>query len=534
MPIIPRFTLSQDETHVTIEIHVPHVRVTLNSVEVLVDGPVLHFSSPPYLLVLTFPDPFEEGEDSECAQYDPMREGGMVTLRLRKQVACLWRDLDLTGALMAPSRRSRAGAGISIVPCEGVSDSTSDSSEVRDDHAESSMPLPDLRNATRPRYGFLNQHSGIFTDLAREGLAAEMLQLPDPDETDTVDRRRLRLAAEDEAFDPNRYLGDLEIHDDYIYHSAFAMLPHWKDARSDSNVEDLVKSIAELSVSHETDQKAFFTEEESAQLASIAYPLLPETISSTQDDSLLMGLVDILFAYVYDHLSTDGDPTIESSWTICTLSCTLSWLEEYNPKVDTFESVVQYSSRRALIYPYLRNLDLIQYCWDQAITILQRGRRCIIRCLLQVRQILDQSECHYLGNRLFVDHYLAWLQRHVTDTQITGVEKLLAREITKGIDKDVLGLDLAELERRLLVEGDDDSGENDSEDDGSSKDDSDSESSESNDDSSDSSSSSASESGEREDANADDKGHCLVHSDELLDSNLGDSDAKLRLQENWW
>ena len=33
------------------------------------------------------------------------------------------------------------------------------------------------------------------------------------------------------------------------------------------------------------------------------------------------------FGYAYDHRTTSGDPTVESAWTICTLSAALSWLD---------------------------------------------------------------------------------------------------------------------------------------------------------------------------------------------------------------
>jgi hypothetical protein len=47
--------------------------------------------------------------------------------------------------------------------------------------------LLDNKEHQQPHYGFANQFSGIFTDLAREGLAAEMLQLPNPDLTSAQD-----------------------------------------------------------------------------------------------------------------------------------------------------------------------------------------------------------------------------------------------------------------------------------------------------------------------------------------------------------
>ena len=80
MPITPRFHLTQTETHVILDIQVPHVRVNAQSVEVLIENNSVHFSSPPYLLVLGFPFPFRESNNEGTAKYDPIREGGMVTM----------------------------------------------------------------------------------------------------------------------------------------------------------------------------------------------------------------------------------------------------------------------------------------------------------------------------------------------------------------------------------------------------------------------------------------------------------------------
>jgi len=474
MPITPHFQLSQTLAHVIVEIRVPHVRVSVDSVEILVEDCCLHFSSPPYLLVLTFPYSLLEDAEQECAKYDPCKEGGTITLKLIKKEAVMWPDLDLMGALLTPKKTAGKRAGIEIM---------SESSLVEEDETESDTeecnndPLPDILSALRPHYGFLNLHSGVFTDLAREGLAAEMLQLPDPDSTSAEDRRAMRLDKEAEDFDVNRYLGDLNVEDDYIYQTAMDMRPHWRqDNDKFDAVVPLTEQLSELSTEDNIDEthKYFFTPEESAQLASIPYPLFPSTISPQQDESLLLGLLDILFAYVYDHIITDGDPTIESSWTVCILSSTLSWLDLFNVvNGDSLELVVRHSTRRALIYPYLRNHELALYCWNQVSCILRNGRRCIIRCLLQLRNILDKSECYYLGNRLYVDPYLAWIQRHVTDAQVSSVYKRLEgllKEVNEGrmIQKECLGLNLLEVERQLEEEEvSDDSSESDSDDESS-------------------------------------------------------------------
>lgn len=46
-----------------------------------------------------------------------------------------------------------------------------------------------------------------------------------------------------------------------------------------------------------------------------------------EEAQALLGLADVLFAYAYDHRTTGGDPTVESAWTVATLSPLLSWLE---------------------------------------------------------------------------------------------------------------------------------------------------------------------------------------------------------------
>ncbi|KAI2493344.1 SHQ1 protein [Fragilaria crotonensis] len=458
MPITPQFHLSQTPSHVSIEIRVPHVRVSVDSVEVLVEGDTLHFSSPPYLLILTFPGQFAETDSSESAKYDPSREGGMIFMDLKKQEPELWPDLDLLGNLMRPKGPPSFGT-----PMRAQIVSEEQFEGVVDDADEEALP-PNVLDEDRPHYGFLNQMVGIFTDLVRDGLAAEMLQLPNPDETDAEERRTLRLETENKAFDADRYLGDVDIEEDYIYESAMAMKPHWAHS-----VESLINELSTISMSDQ--QPDYFSQEEQSTLASIAYPILPATIDDQQERSLLLGLLDLLFAYVYDHLVTDGDPGIESSWTVCTLSCTLSWLESFG-SADSVRDVIRFSSRRSLIYPYIRNYEFTKYCWDQVAVIVKNGRRCLIRCILQMRAILDKSEFHYLGNRLYLDPYLLWIQSRLSDTKLKAFSKELLgiRTKTCWIEKDALELNLVHLEQLLneesIISDDDDSDSDDDDTDG--------------------------------------------------------------------
>jgi protein SHQ1 len=449
MPITPHFHLSQSLTHVVVEIRVPHIRVSVDTVEILVEDDTLHFSSPPYLLVLKFPADFANLESNETAKFDPSREGGMIILELTKLEPDLWPNLDLLAKLLRPKEtfsgkfRSPIISQAQVISEEIFAESNDN--DINEDERKESVSAC-INNSNKVQYGFLNQFSGIFTDLVRDGLAIEMLQLPNPDETPASERRILRLAAEDKSFNVERYLGDLFIDDDYVYQCAMAMKPHWT-----RSIEDQHDSPEILNTTQ------YFTESERLLLSSIAYPILPSIIDDTQQRALLMGLMDLLFAYVYDHLTTDGDPSIESSWTISNLSFTLSWLETPSDSDQLFD-IVRFTVRRSLIYPYIRNFEFSNYCWDQVAIILKNGQRCILRCLLQIRSILQASEFHYLNNKLYLDHYLAWIQRTVDDTTLLHFSKevMAMKRNEYWIHKSQIGWNLLAIEQESEDENEND------------------------------------------------------------------------------
>jgi protein SHQ1 len=144
----------------------------------------------------------------------------------------------------------------------------------------------------------------------------------------------LRLQKEAQDFDPDRYLGDMDIGDDCLYQCAMSMVPHWRITMK--QVDEMTLQLAELTTSIErtaeaipqpsTSSLSYFTSEESALLASISYPILDDNLHDKHPE-LLLGLLDLLFAYIYDHLLTQGEPTIKSSWMVYTLSTLLSWLD---------------------------------------------------------------------------------------------------------------------------------------------------------------------------------------------------------------
>eukprot|EP00667_Euglena_gracilis_P014068 EG_transcript_14546 len=90
-----------------------------------------------------------------------------------------------------------------------------------------------------------------------------------------------------------------------------------------------------------------FTDEEHATLRA-----LPRKQYLVQHEhQVLLSLVDLLLAYTYDHLTTEGEPTCESAWTLVKLSPTLCWLEAHR----TLHDVAVAFGRRVCIFPLYRH-----------------------------------------------------------------------------------------------------------------------------------------------------------------------------------
>ncbi|KAL5460557.1 hypothetical protein EMCRGX_G034009, partial [Ephydatia muelleri] len=163
--------------------------------------------------------------------------------------------------------------------------------------------------------------------------------------------------------------------------------------------------------------------------------------------SLYLGLVDIMFAFAYDYRTTEGEPNVESAWTICKISSTLSWLEVFRGSVH---EVVYGNLRRSLCYPLYRHWRLSLAVLQDVRDIFHLGRRKLLQCLLSVRRTLNQTEPFYVMNDLYITDYCVWIQKASTK-QIQKVASELHEVV---VDISSLGWDLAELETaaQLVVE----------------------------------------------------------------------------------
>jgi len=120
-----------------------------------------------------------------------------------------------------------------------------------------------------------------------------------------------------------------------------------------------------------------------------------------------------------------------------------------------------------LIYPYIRNYDFVcDTILGDVLKILSGGKRVILRCLLEINAIFDSSEFHYLFNKLYINHYICWVQLvgdELVESFSNEVKQYISREErdTTGnyiIEKESLDLNLELIEQQAFNEVEDSNG----------------------------------------------------------------------------
>ena len=274
-------------------------------------------------------------------------------------------------------------------------------------------------------YGFNNQYCNVFKGL-REDLVG-VIRLDDPDISPSYMRSLSRIDDENKDFDVERYLGDfVGEEEDPLYEEAFQYVPFWDNHRSNNS----------------DDQTFELTLEDRMHLMSIKNKeylidrnkLLKVNENKLRPIPILLTLTDILLSYAYEHRTTSGEPTVESCWTLVSLSPAFSYLENYihdsmshSSTAAHFSNVedvtlVNYKNairtialtfiRRCLIYPYLRSYTLAANAVKDASRICKLGKRAILHSLLGIKNIFERTENYYYFNKILVDDYLCYVQKY--------------------------------------------------------------------------------------------------------------------------
>lgn len=78
------------------------------------------------------------------------------------------------------------------------------------------------------------------------------------------------------------------------------------------------------------------------------------------------------------------------------------------------------SYRRALAFPLYRSWVLADACKTDAARFLLRGTRTVLRCLLELRAILDAHEVYYVYSRIWLDDFCRWIQASARYVMLHG------------------------------------------------------------------------------------------------------------------
>ena len=506
MPITPRFELTQDDEHIILTLRIPYIRPS--SSELYVDESNqtdVSFYCSPYLLKLRLPHPVQTTLSSDLlsssnddnnyayqAVYDPNVHNGTMTIRLVKETeGQFFEDLDLLTKFLMPvlDDVSNLDDKVKKRPMITVLDRVDgdnnvdddDDAETISDNSNNSSVVPNLleeiaSSTCSSHYGFLNRYSNVFqgwnngnsrTD-SYAYLQKEMsVEIPEPDSVPDDQRRALRLEHENDIFDAERYLGDFfGAKEDMIFQMAKDMEDvHWerrsvnkeKSEEANDEIADLSYRLDNLTTDDQSHRSGgvfestqSFTQGEQDILSRLSHKKFND-ISDNEKYKMFLSLADIMFAYAYDHITTGGDPSPESAWTIAILSPTLSWFEQYTLNDKPMKSIV-YSMQRSLIYPYLRYWPLAEIVARHVSQIFLGGRRVLLRCLLQTYRILEKTDTHYLLNKLYIHDFCVWIQQ-VTDSELSDFANTLSKDI-QLIRKSNVDLELLPLESYALEAND--------------------------------------------------------------------------------
>ncbi|KAL3851863.1 hypothetical protein ACJMK2_015564 [Sinanodonta woodiana] len=426
--LTPAFVLSQNEEFLIINIKAPFAKVA--DTEIFIEENDFKFYSKPYFLRLTLPGNIVE-DGRETAKYDS--DKGTFFITVPKETRGQYFDgLEMLTKLLAPKGTTSAQAPlIEIIDSDDKVDDEVVQAELEETfdwfieqipYVEEEIPLG------APKYGFALQRSGVFNRLQSE--LSGVIDVKDPDTTPAAAWRKQRLQDEQDKFDQEYYLADL--YEDEVIQNLLSYKAPWSD-----ELQQVQKSIP-------VEDAVILTEEENEKLRKL--PRKEYLIDDKVLPSVYLGLVDIMFAYAYDHRTTEGENNVESGWTICKLSSTLSWLECFSNLEDVSLSCM----RRSLCYPLFRHWGLSQAVLQDVRQIFKLGQKKLLKCLLDIHRIMIDLDCHYILNDLYITDYCVWIQsasKKRIESLSVALEKL-------NVEKDSMGFDIVELETaaRLSVE----------------------------------------------------------------------------------
>jgi len=439
--ITPKFSLSQDDCYLFIEIYAPHIKK--DEAEIDIEEDQIYFYCKPYFLRLHLPGNIVE-DDRSKSSYNA--DSGWLSLRLAKEKnGEHFENLHMLTKLLTP-KRPQPFPSVEVLSSdqnqkkgethEKEKETTSEDKETFEpDWFIEQSPYQDevsnLLNSEEFAYGFALQKTNPLNELMKE--YPDMIDLPNPDSVPLKQRGILRYNQEQESFDCEHYLAD-------IY--------------DNETLSDIIK-MEFPSLTGTKEENSVLTEKEQEQLLQL--PRREYLIDDDKSKFVFLGIYDLIFAYAFDFRQTLGEHCVESDWTICKLSSYLSWLDTFTD----LESVVITSARRCLSFPLYRNMKMFKKVFSDVKLIIKAGKIQILKCLLSMKMIIERSESKSPLANIFLTDYCVWIQS-ACPKKILSLSNAL-EELT--VTKDLLDLQLQEIEadgEKLIKLCENDSSDSDS------------------------------------------------------------------------
>ncbi|SPO27982.1 uncharacterized protein UTRI_05125 [Ustilago trichophora] len=395
---IPSYELSQDADHIYINVSASGAAATKPNVAV--EGRIFGFHLEPYYLPLVLPGavtrPASDAETIATVMTDSgasssSSQGGILQFRVTlnkvrrgEQFAGLE---QLQPQLLPEDQLKQALADAEqskgfFQPPPGAADRSSDEAAkallqqalrnqglttVNDDDGEAEIDVratqaPSASSARGQSFGFGFGFRGKFTGTLIPGGCADarnVLEVSNPDTVEPAQREQAALAYEEQRWDEGIYMDNfLDI---------------------DGELKHLLRFQPRLPIAN-TSSAAASTE--------------------TQIDVEALALVlQLLFAFSYDERTNEGDPTVESGWTIAKLcrSLSASTLPQSCTKTATsLESVVASTLigcvRRVLTIPLYRHWELAMACIRDTLGRIEAGKEHVNNCLHMIATRVEEGE----------------------------------------------------------------------------------------------------------------------------------------------
>lgn len=454
--ITPKFTVAQDNGHLYLTIHAPHVRA--QTVQLDVDSDQFKFFASPYYLRLTFPGPLNEEEDHTVATFDA--GAGDISVKLTKLTpGQQFPNLDMLTGLLATRKQQQAGSSKPLIEEVMTEEQTLDILQDEDFDWELEQTIPTAEDSLltgKTHYGFNRQYTGMLAHVHET--PNEINQVLDPEHTPAGQRRIDRIAAEDAKFDHEYFLDNYMNDADILPLLAFRTKPYAAlrqiQKQKTVGVDDSLAREVQQSLSIKDSQQPPSGEEpftEDEQRTMMDLPRKTHIISNPMP--IYLGLVDLLFAYSLDHRINQGEPSVESAWAIGAVSSTLSNLEE----LTSLNTTLVACFRRALAYPLYRHWDLCEQVVEDLYVLFKLGRRTLLKAMLELKRMFDHHDVYYIYSKLYLDDYCVWLQTEASDKTI----KSLAHELHYFVvEEEDTGWKLDELVDLALMTSDEEEEDN--------------------------------------------------------------------------